>query len=207
MIVGPGFSWLHFPKCAGTETEAILHRLFGHDPALEFDVVAPGRINWHHSIPERRAADPGFDPSGRAVICNIRRLPSWLLSRVHSGLARVPEHRVTREMLLQGRFPRHDGHILSADDLMRRYTAHPVARWIRTEQFAQDFRAAFSPYLTLPADITTPNANRAAIPYVRDPSFHFTEAEIAGLYQANPLWAEVEARAYAIATPNRPARS
>lgn len=196
MIVGPGFIWLHFPKCAGTETEAILRRLFGQDPALAFDAVAPGRINWHHAIPERQRAVPGFAVAGRAVICNIRRLPAWLLSRVHSGLVRAPEHGVTREMLLRGCFPRHDGHILSADDLMRRYTAHPVTHWIRTEHFAADFRTAFAPYLPLPAEIAMPGANRAAIPYIRDIRFHFTEAEIAGLYRANPVWATMEARIY-----------
>lgn len=196
MIVGRGFIWLHFPKCAGTETEAILRRHFGHDPAFAFDTVAPGRINWHHGIAERHQAT-GFDPGGRAVICNLRRLPSWLLSRVHAGLARTPEHKVTREMLLQGRFPRHDGHMLSADALMRRYTAHPVSHWIRTEYFIEDFAGAFGRYLRLDGvPIETSRANAAAITYIRDPRFHFTPAEIAGLYRANPFWAEQEMKVY-----------
>ena len=195
MIIGLDFIWLHFPKCAGTETEAILRRLFADDPALAFDTVEPGRINWHHSVAERRVAT-GFDPGARAVICNIRRLPSWLLSRVHAGVARTPEHRVTREMLLAGRFPRHDGVELSADDLMRRYTEHPVAHWIRTEHFAEDFTAAFGRFLKLDGIVPQRHANTAPLPYIRDPRFFFTRAEIDGLYRANPVWAAMERKVY-----------
>jgi hypothetical protein len=199
VIVGPGFIWLHFPKTAGTETEAILRRNFGADPALAFDAIDPNDVIWHDWIAARRQREPGFEVGGRQVICNIRRLPEWLLSRVHGGVARTPGLKVTRAMFIQGRFLRHDGVELAADDLMRRYTAHPVAHWIRTEHFADDFKAAFGPFLRLDrVDLAAEQSRRnaARIDYIRDIDFYFTRGELRQLYRANPVWAALEQAVY-----------
>lgn len=199
MIVGKDFIWLHFPKCAGTETEQILRRNFGADPGIAFDPIDRLNVIWHHSIPFRKANDRTFDVGNRAVICNIRRLPSWLLSRVHDEYVRSPQHVVTREMFTSGKFFRVDGHVMSADDFMKRYTTYPVTHWIRTEHFAADFTAVFSRYLDLSgidvgSEIKRTNVN--AMNYIRDVEFYFTPDELAGLYRANPLWADMERQVY-----------
>ena len=146
MIVGREFIWLHFPKTAGTETEAILRRNFESDSSVVFDAIDPANVIWHHSIPLRQKHDPSFEVGGRKIISNIRRLPNWLLSRVHAGKFSLPHMVFTREMFVKGRFFRYDGEIVSADDIMRRYTTHPVTHWIRAENFLEDFKAAFGPY-------------------------------------------------------------
>jgi hypothetical protein len=199
MIVGKDFIWLHFPKCAGTETEQILRRNFAGDHNIAFDAIDPERVIWHHSIPIRKQYDPTFDVRGRAVICNIRRLPNWLLSRVHDEKVRSPHLVVTREMFARGRFFRLNGQVLSADDLMNRYTAYPVTHWIRTENFPADFLAVFSKYLPLsgidPAS-EFKQANTNKMDYIRDVEFYFTRDELALLYRANPVWADMERKVY-----------
>ncbi len=199
MIVGKDFIWLHFPKCAGTETEQILRRNFGHDSSIAFDKIDRWNVIWHHSIPFRKANDRAFDVRGRAVICNIRRLPSWLLSRVHDEKARSPQFVVTREMFTQGKFFRVDGHVMSADDFMKRYTAYPVTHWIRTENFPEDFTAVFSRYLDLSGINLATEARRTNVNpmnYIREIEFWFTRDELAMLYRANPVWADMERQVY-----------
>jgi len=199
MIIVKDFIWLHFPKCAGTETEQILRRNFGTDSTIAFDAINPLNVIWHHSIPFRKENDRSFDVGGRAVICNIRRLPSWLLSRVHDEKARSPHLVVTREMFAQGKFFRVDGHIMSADDFMKRYTAYPVTHWIRAENFSDDFSSVFSRYLDLSGiDMTSQikRTNTNPMNYIRDPEFWFTPDELEELYRANPVWAEMEQQVY-----------
>jgi hypothetical protein len=199
MIANKDFIWLHFPKCAGTETEQILRRHFGDDGSIRFDPIDKWNVIWHHSIPFRREYDRTFEVGGRAVICNVRRLPGWLLSRVHDEKARSPHLVVTREMFALGRFYRLDGQVMCADDLMQRYTAHPVAHWIRTEHFAEDFSSVFSRYLDLSGvDLASESkrANPNPMNYIRDPEFWFTPDELAALYRANPVWAAIERQVY-----------
>ncbi|WP_102226348.1 hypothetical protein [Acidimangrovimonas sediminis] len=199
MIVSDRWIWLHVPKCAGTATEKILHAAFEDDPEVVFDAVAPGLpVIWHDGLADRAARVEGFAPRGRAVVANIRRLPLWLLSRVHFEVQRYgPEAIVRREVLVSGRFrpvplgvPKP---LRRADDELARYLPG-VTHWLRTEHLAEDIPAAFG--ITVPRRRARDRVNATTLEYIKDPGFWFTAAELRALYAANPLWAELEARVY-----------
>ena len=198
MVIGENFIWLHLPKCAGTETELVLRRHFEGKAGLAFDEGNPQKVIWHHSIAQRERLDPRFRANGRAVICNIRRLPAWLLSRVHAGKNWRPDLVVTREMLLAGRVFRRDGTMVSADDILGRYIVPPVTHWLRTEALAADFVSVFGQYLDVSGIDAASFAQRnmSEVAYIRDVPFWFTGAELAALYRANPAWAAVERAVY-----------
>jgi hypothetical protein len=204
MIIAPDWIWVHVPKCAGTETEAILQSVYVADRSIAFDPVSPDLpVIWHQTLAQRAEVDPGFAPGARRVIGNIRRLPAWILSRVHFEIARSgPDAGVTRQQLTQGKFRTGaaapygapNGRLWTADQALRGYAAE-VTDWVRTEHLGHDLQRVFgwtSAPPRPPADKT--NANR--IPYVRDLAFWFTRRELTRMYEANPLWAEMEQRIY-----------
>jgi len=198
MIVGKTFVWLHFPKCAGHTVEQALRSALRRRRDVEFDQDPSG---WHDSLEDRRRRVAGFDPGDRAVICGFRRLPFWILSRVHYEASRPPYHTVTRAMLRRGEFFHQNGQVGRADDYVSRYADSGVDRWIRTEHMAEDFERHFG-------DILGSQLARAAVRkvrrvvngtrlnYVRSLEFYFTAEELEELYAANPLWAQAERRLY-----------
>lgn len=196
MITGPDFIWLHFPKCGGSATEAALAVIFGGRDDVRFDPLDPANVIWHHSIEQRRAYDPAFSVGDRKIICGIRRLPHWLLSRVHFEAQRGPGFRVaTREMLLRGQFYRRDGEIVQADDRAKRYSNPRVDHWLRLESLASDLAAA----LGLPESVVSgalSEKNRTRANYIKEIGFWFTARELAALYEANPVWARIEKDVY-----------
>ncbi|MGE0734514.1 MAG: hypothetical protein AB7G15_14070 [Alphaproteobacteria bacterium] len=196
MIVGPKFIWLHFPKCGGTETEFVLRKRFGEDPLLRFDPIDPNNIVWHHGVAERRAYDPHFEVAGREIVCGIRRLPHWVLSRTFYEYARS-RRAPARAQVLVGTILEADGILSTADDYMTQYSRAGVDRWIRTEHLADDFRAAFAAHLDLArVDFDADFAGRNSQTYIKDPAFYFSPAELRNLYAHNPLWSAFERQVY-----------
>jgi hypothetical protein len=199
MIISDKFAWLHFPKCAGSETERFLKQNFGSNPAVAFDPVNPANVIWHHSINDRIKYDPAFRLDGRAVICNIRRLPAWLLSRIHFEYHRSPQFRVTREMFTAGQFFESSGFLSKADSYAKKYSHPEVTHWIRTERLAEDLQSTFSEYLDLSGiDIASQlrRGNVTQIRYIPEIEFYFTKDEVQALYDANPIWAGIERKVY-----------
>lgn len=198
MIVGDKFVWLHFPKCAGHAVDQALKSVLRGRSDVAFDVA--DRIGWHDSLEERQRRDPGLLVADRTVICGFRRLPYWMLSRVHYEASRPPYLSATRAMLCRGEFFHQNGQIGKADDYALHYDAR-VERWIRTEHLAEDFERHFS-------DILGSHLARAALRkvarvvngtrlnYIRALDYHFTPDELAGLYAANPSWAARERQLY-----------
>jgi len=196
MIIGKHFLWLHFPKCAGTFTEQLLRKYFGDDPDIVFDPIDPARVIWHQKI-SRRELETGDDLSGRAVICNFRRLPSWISSRVAYETARSGKI-VPAGMAAEGRFFESNGAISSADDYLRRYTEREVSHWVRSEYIGEDFYRAFSEYLDVRSRVD-PGEFRVKI----NSTFRNSggrewlgQAGLDRLYTANPGWAALEKELY-----------
>jgi len=197
MVVGDDFVWMHFPKCAGHTIDRALRVLRGRRD-VAFDVAEAG---WHDSVGDRAVRRDGFDPAGKTVICGFRRLPHWLLSRVHYDASRSPYRMVSREMLCRGQFYEVTGAIGSADGYVKHYGASPVDRWVRTEHLAEDFQRQFGDILgsqlaRAAASKLAKVVNGTRLNYVRGLDFYFTAAELDGLYAANPTWAALEARLY-----------
>jgi hypothetical protein len=199
VIVGKRFVWLHFPKCAGHAVEQAIRSVLRKDRNAVFD--STDNAGWHDSLDDRdrRGEVPAL--AGREVVCGFRRLPHWILSRVHYEASRPPYLSATRDMLLRGEFFHRNGQVARADDFARHYDASHVDRWIRTEHLAADFLAAFE-------DLIGPGLARVAarrlgrivngtrLNYIRDLEYHFTAEELEGLYAANPIWAERELALY-----------
>jgi hypothetical protein len=198
VIVGQGFVWLHFPKTGGHTVAAAIRAAVVDREELSFD--PPDDHRWHDSISERRRSDPAFDPSGKVVISGFRRLPWWLLSRVHYEAARPPHHCATRDMLCRGEFYEHNGEIARADSLVARMDEDPADRWVRLEHLADDFVTCFEgllgPRVRTAARKLKKVVNPTGLDYLKSLDFYFTAEELAGLYAANPIWAERERQVY-----------
>lgn len=196
MIVGNQFVWLHFPKCAGTEVSQVLAGLRRNNPELMLD--DPRQVNVHDGLGERSASHPGFPIGGKDVITCFRRLPYWMLSRIHFGYSRNPEFVPTRDQMLDGHVYEQDGFLNHADQYVKTYTEE--ARFIlRTEHIYDDFCAAFERYLKFDAEevrqaFTGRNANPTR--YVPNLSFWFKQADLDRLYASAPRWTRLEKHLY-----------
>lgn len=128
MIVGPDFVWLHFPKCGGSAVELALQKLLAGHRDIVFDPIDRRSALWHDTINARRRRDPQFSLEGKRIVCGIRRLPAWLLSRVHFEAARSGSGALpTREQFLLGKFREARGAVNQADTYMKMYNTPAVA--------------------------------------------------------------------------------
>ena len=215
MIVGERFVWAHLPKTAGDATA----RMFAAVAGLALEHDDPRSQRKHRTI-EAAVAD-GLDVAGRTTICNIRRLPDWVLSSARHQLRHygVPPDRdalrlgvvtsqsplrIDRVLPAVARRPLHRWRRrverVAADEVLARHTAVPIDRWLRQEHLADDFLAVVGELHPLSA------ADEAAVrgvPLVnaghggeltRDAVF--SEADLVGLYERNPGWAAIERRCY-----------
>jgi hypothetical protein len=200
MIVGQDFAWLHFMKTGGHAVELALRAALRGRRDVRFDERKPPYLGWHHSAAQRELDDPHFSAADKTIICGFRRLPMWLLSRVHYEASKPPHRHVTREMLCTGQYFENAGDLRLADTYLRDYISPPVDRWIRHEHLAQDFAAAFGDLLQkqLPRALRRlgMSVNATPMPYIKDPAFYFTAKELRGLYDANPRWAALEEQLY-----------
>jgi len=181
MIVGPTFIWLHFPKCAGTEVTSVLRRTFGGDTNIFFD---KGMVI-HHSVDRQIAVDDAFDPSDKEIICGFRRLPYWLISKIHYDYARAGVF-PTREMLSKDQFFEWNRTPHTADDYAKIYTERRVSDWIRFENIEEDFRCAFSRHLDMNKinfETAFNKRNEAETPHIKEIEFYFSRDNLRELYE------------------------
>lgn len=199
MIIAPDWIWLHFPKCAGTSTEKTLGAIYKNDKAIHFDALDHNNVIWHHTLQKRKEYDPDFTVGDRRIICNIRRLPHWILSRVHYEVQRSGRAaEIKRRQLVEGRFPQRHPHgrptIHPADSVAARFS-EGVTHWVRVENLAEDLSNALN---LKEEQVSTAivHENTGKLSYIRNLAFWFTQKEIDRMYAANPVWAELEQRLY-----------
>lgn len=215
MISGPDFIWLHVPKCAGHTVEMALRAgLLGRSD-VNFDTRWPEYIGWHDSLRARMERIPDFQPGTRRIIAGFRRLPVWILSRVHYEVARAPHHCATRDMIRRGAYFEQSGHVSTADDVIRDYATPGgglpgVTHWLRSDHMAQDFEAAFGGTFGRRKALAMWQLKRVrnptSIDYVKSIPFHFSQADLETLYNANPIWAALEEKLYGATLLDAPAR-
>jgi hypothetical protein len=200
VIVGRSFVWVHFPKTGGHAVASAIRAAGRGRADLVFDEAGADDHRWHDSVTDRLATERSFDPAGREAICGIRRLPWWILSRVHYEAARPPHRCASREMVLRGEYYEQDGSVNHADAHVARLGEHPIDRWVRLEHLAEDFVSQFEahlgPRVRRAARKLRKLVNPTALEYVKALEFYFTAAELEGLYAANPRWAAMERRIY-----------
>jgi len=196
MIIGEDFIWIHFPKCAGTFTERLLRKHYGGDPEMTFDPLEPGKKIWHDSVLKREKTT-GIDLSRKMVICNIRRLPYWIISRVKYEEARSG-HLATREMYKGGLVYEQDGSVYKANRLINFYTLRKVDYWIRVEYLAEDFYRCFGRYLDVVSRISGDEFSTIINSTGGDARLDtwFGEGDLERLYSSNPIWAQLEMELY-----------
>lgn len=195
MIIGPDFVWLHFPKCAGVAVHSALRKLYGDRDDIRFDDITKPEIIWHQSVTQRLRRDPASDLLNKKIICCIRRLPDWMLSRVHFEVSRPPHHVATREMIEAGQFFEQDGQINHADLYASMYSEPRVDHWVRTEHLADDLAFALSIEASA-VNAALTRENETGLNYLKKTAFWFTGKQLDRLYAACPVWADIEEAVY-----------
>lgn len=157
MIYNEEFVWLHFPKCAGSKVEQLFSHYLSEQEEIiqdETDYHIDPSIAWHDSIYIRQKRDPDFKLGKRTVICSIRKLPSWLISRYEFEFHRSPNLPHIPEKLLEGIFLEENGNETHADLYMETYLPEIIlssgkVTFLRTEFFESDFKTIFGSFLDI----------------------------------------------------------
>lgn len=203
MIIADDWVWLHIPKTGGTAMERILLENFKHRKDVKFDDLHDlSTVIWHQTLAERQISTPEQCLKNRTVHANIRRLPTWLLSRIHFELQRHgPRAIFIREHMVQGKFKvvnwrtgdKSRDKLFHADRVIE--TCSPdVTNWIRMENMQEDIEKAFG--IKGQDELISRRTNDTTLQYVKNPRFWFTKEELAMIYDANPIWAGIERAVY-----------
>jgi len=196
MIISPGFVWLHFPKCAGTFTEKLLRKVALHDGTILFDPINPAKVIWHQNVQQRERVT-GLSLSGRDVICNFRRLPHWMISRIQFENQRSG-HVVLKDRYTLGFFLDQEGIEKHADMILERYTEKKVDHWIRVEYLSEDFFKIFSKYFAVDYEVVESfvktKINTSG--WDGDLSKWFGPEDLEMLYESCPKWTALEMELY-----------
>jgi hypothetical protein len=190
MVIGERFAWSHLPKTGGDATLA-LFRLF---PDLILHADGEDTHDKHALFSER--AD---QVRGKVLAMNIRRLPSWLLSRAHHATkrGRYPDYKP-----LPMESPREMAESTLPDQRLSEFTGRgkfAIDRWIRAESLTDDFLAFISEFTDLSAEERERVLELGRInvlEYDHEVGHWFGEDQIREIYRRNPMWAGVERELY-----------
>lgn len=203
MIITDKIIWMHVGKAAGTTTRGMFYYLKGSiDPSIEMN----GNVFYKHDNITIRTTkyDPPFEYSREELlakdkILNIRRLPSYILSRSEYRL-KIKNTPYTKDNMLKG-FSEgggHPGH--HVDRVLEKYIEEnePV-HWLRSEHINEDFIKCMSNYYDLtdehkkhllPAKYNT-NDN-----YDKNINNLFSKSDMEEMYNNCPLWTKYEEEIY-----------
>ncbi len=206
MIYNEEFVWLHFPKCAGTKVEQLFSRYLCKQGGVTLDstnINVDPLVTWHDSIAEREDRDPGFKLGDRTVVCSIRRLPSWLISRYDFEFQRSPKLPHVPGKLLEGRFLEATGFENHADYYVKKYLPETLlksgkVRFLRTEFFESDFKSIFGGFLDISKIPDSEyqrsvNASKSYLPMEIKREIQSSSEKI---YDKCPCWRKVEGFVY-----------
>lgn len=203
MIYSDDFVWLHVPKCAGTKIEKMFEKYYTDNKEIHQDPIGGSVVLWHDSVSERETRDPNFYLANRTVVCSIRRLPSWLISRYNYEVQRSPALAHRPERLLIGRFLEQRGSENHADAVIKKYLPESIlssskVRFIRTEFFEIDFKSVFGDYvdISLIPDSEFGVKENSSRNFVSPKTRKALYDNLSSLYQACPYWKIVEDIAY-----------
>jgi hypothetical protein len=190
MVIGEKFAWAHLPKTGGMATEQ-LFRIF--DELIVF-ADRPHTNDMHVTFSAREG-----QVRGKQLAMNVRRLPSWVLSRAqHVARCGIwPDYKPmpmqSPEVLAESSFP---------DSRMLLYTSNGrfrIEHWLKMETLADDFLAFIAKFV----DVTDDQRGRVvemgrvnAHDYEHELSRWFTPKQIATMYARNPAWTAVEREVY-----------
>jgi hypothetical protein len=187
MVIGEKFAWAHQPRTGGSATL----RMFEFFPDLIVFADPSGGQAKHSSFAEREEL-----VKGKILSCNIRRLPTFLLSMAvwTSRPASRKGKPMESPMQIASR-PRGD---LRLEAITGGGRFH-VDRWLRMEELAGDFLRFVSEFTT----ITDDQRNQVvefgslnALEYDHDIANWFSDHQIEMMYEKNSAWRAVEEKVY-----------
>jgi hypothetical protein len=188
VVIGEKFAWGHLRKTGGNATLE-LFQLF---PELILMADPNQREDKHRPFAQREA-----QLGNKLLVCNIRRLPSLVLSWCHhKNFWGHKGHHVpmtSPHQMAECTFP---------DEWLAEMTDHgrfEIGWWLRWEDLAADFIAFVSKY----TDVSDEKKERAfelgainALHYDHEVAHWFSDEQISRLYETNPIWAAAEQQAY-----------
>jgi hypothetical protein len=188
MVVGDKFVWGHLRKTGGDATLT----MFQVVPKV-FNTADPS----HRENKHRPFTELGRRPNDKLLVCNIRRLPSLVLSWYHHmnywGLKGHPVYMRSPHEMSESTKP--DEWLSEMTDAGR----FEIGWWLRWEHLAGDFIEFVSQFI----DVTDEKKTQIreidrinALRYDHEIAHWFSEEQIARLYENNPLWAAAEQQAY-----------
>jgi SAM-dependent methyltransferase len=193
MVIGEGFAWGHLEKTGGDATVDFFLAV----PELIRFADPPSSAEKHTLFPSRSE-----DIRGKVLALNIRRLPSWMLSKAlhESRYGAYPDYEP-----LPMSSPQQMAESSAGDRRLSDFTGNQelaIDRWLRTEFLADDFLAFISEFTDVPdakqREIRELASVRRGTPLLYDHRVHqwFTPEQIRTMYEHNPAWASVERRLY-----------
>jgi hypothetical protein len=190
MVIGERFAWAHMPKTAGMATVAMLCACDGLVRLADSPEGAEAHVTF---------ADRPELVDGKLLVLNLRRLPSWVISRayyvsrhgVHPDFEPIPIP--SPRALAESSLP---------DERLGLFTDEgrlAIDRWLRAESLSDDVVSFVSELRELSA--AERGRVRAvgrvnALDYDHDVARWFTPAQVDRLYARNPEWAALEERVY-----------
>lgn len=203
MIIGEKFLWLHLGKAAGTTTRHMFHTLRGMvDNTIEMNEKG---FNGHDNIDKRtNFYDEPFKYDeeylyGLDKIINIRRLPSYILSRCEHAFK---SHGVkyTKDHMLNGLTEGSYSAIYNADNVLMKYIEKKEPdHFIRSEYVNEDFIRIMGNYYNLTNKVMSRLINsedNVNLDYNKSLSYHFTDSELKRIYDICPIWSSYEEKIY-----------
>lgn len=195
MIITNKISWFHLPKTAGTTTEK-LFKCSGIPLLWNDDQSSPLK---HLPLSEHPSKNELPPVSQHQFVVNFRRLPFWLLSNMqHKKI--MMNLSIDSSPMSSGMFWRdRDQAWLPADWWLERFGVDQEWTLLRVDHLKYDFLRFVQLYEPLSFRsrlrvrfASSLNRNN----YERKLSNSFSSSDIKCMYAANPLWAELEIRAY-----------
>tara|TARA_Y100000385_G_C13021459_1_gene606378 strand:- start:563 stop:1189 length:627 start_codon:yes stop_codon:yes gene_type:complete len=206
MIYNDDFVWLHFPKCAGIKIEVLFENYFSSDLSIKqdlFQIEKDPTMAWHDSIADREKRDPNFKLGKRVIICCVRRLPAWLISRYFYEKNKSPHLDYSPELLQQAKFPESNGYLNNADFYINKYLPKEILEgnnkvlFIRIESFENDFKHVFAQFINI-SNIPDEEFNKKLNVSKKTNSIELYEKLKVNktLYTYTPSWKRMEELAY-----------
>lgn len=210
MVITDKIVWAHLAKTGGTSLGVMFEMM--NIPGIEIDQPSSPDFFWIRNEPRwLREEKTGRDlTTGRALLMNLRRLPSFMLSMAffkqkENGFEVVPEE-LSRGLFRHERRDMQTGALAdpdvydthSADDMLQYYRWEEVDHWIRMEHLVEDFVEVITPYHPVDPGLEQPfrELRLNVTEYDRNLSTWFSRTDLDRMYHACPLWAALEQRLY-----------
>ena len=194
MIVSNKLVWYHLPKTAGTTTDQLFEASGIH-------------LSWKDSqssylkhLPPRDHPNCELIPfAGKQPVVNFRRLPFWLVSNYQHKIQRMGLQ-LSIDPMKRGLFWRdRDNQWLPADWWIYRLGIDTSWSFLRVESLKLDFLAclaSFEPISLRKQFKVRLVSSRNKSKYNRTLAKWFDSQDLSRIYEANPLWTNLEQQVY-----------